>query len=40
MKKDPVVGTWVVSSCEEATVWCDPGSLAIGVNGEVVEDAS
>lgn len=42
--KDPVVGTWIVYSCEEGTVWCDASSLGIevciAINGEIKKDVS
>lgn len=39
-----MVGTWIVYSCEEGTVWCDASSLGIEVcieiDGEIVKDVS
>jgi len=43
-RSDPVGGVWTVKPGEEATVWCDASSLAVGavieISGEVVEDMS
>ena len=42
--QDPVGGVWKVASVDEAVVWCDASSLALGAaiefNGVTVEDAT